>query len=158
MTLRQLIQLARSRHSITDDLTKDLDSIVAIRNKAVHESEEPTKRQAQYVLDTVQKTINALPEDLVIEDEDDLLSYTGKENLSKDQKRILGHLYFEQAQSLERLSSYLDLPMERMEELIGQLAPIVERRDDGLLWARVIDKSWARELALQASRERFGRG
>ena len=82
-------------------------------------------------------------------------SWPGKNKLTPDQKKVLGHLYFEQAQTLDDLSKHAGLPVQYVIDIIGKLSRMVsEKNKDGLYWAVAFDKEWARELAKEAGQER----
>ena len=82
-------------------------------------------------------------------------SWPGKNKLTPDQKKVLGHLYFQQAQTLDELSRHTELPAQYVIDIIEKMSKMVsEKNKDGLYWAVVFDKEWARELAKEAGQER----
>ena len=81
------------------------------------------------------------------------LSY--KKNVTREQRKVLSHLYFEQAQSLEELARNTKCSKDKVLEIVNGLSPLIQDKEgNGLLWARVFNQKWARELALEASKER----
>lgn len=82
-------------------------------------------------------------------------SWPGKNKLTPDQKKVLGHLYFEQAQTLDELSRHTELPAQYVIDIIEKISKMVSQKNkDGLYWAVVFDKEWARELAKEAGQKR----
>jgi hypothetical protein len=77
-----------------------------------------------------------------------------RDNLTLEQRRFLSHVYFEPHQTVEQLADHTGYSIEDVKRLAKELSPLVEYRALSLL-AYVIDKNWARDLARQASRERF---
>lgn len=85
-------------------------------------------------------------------------SWPGKNKLTPDQKKVLGHLYFEQAQTLDNLSKHTGLPTQYVADIIEKMSKMVsEKNRDGLYSAVVFDKGWAGELAKEAGQERAER-
>ncbi len=82
--------------------------------------------------------------------------WPGKTNLTPDQKKLLGHLYYQQAQTLDELIMHTNLPAQYVIDIIQQLSKMVSQKNqDGKYWAITFDKKWARALAEEASRERI---
>jgi hypothetical protein len=77
-----------------------------------------------------------------------------RDNLTPEQRRFLSHLYFEQYQTVEQLADHTGYSIEDVKRLAKELSPLVAYQAVSLI-AYVIDKNWARDLALQASIERF---
>lgn len=62
MSLGQMLSVARRRKLVKSALAARLGEVVALRNRAVHEVAEPTKEQAQVVLDAIREVLDVLPE------------------------------------------------------------------------------------------------
>jgi hypothetical protein len=77
-----------------------------------------------------------------------------KDNLTSEQLRFLSHLYYEPYQTVEQLAEHTGFSCEAVERLVQELPQVVSVQQGGKLVALAHDRSWARELALQASRER----
>jgi len=60
-SLGQMLSAARQRKLLKSTLVARLSDAIALRNRAVHEASEPTRAQAQYVLDAVRELLDALP-------------------------------------------------------------------------------------------------
>jgi len=80
-----------------------------------------------------------------------------RDNLTPEQRRFLSHLYFEQYQTVEQLADHTGYSIEDVKRIAKELSPLVTYQAISL-FAYVIDKNWARDLALQASKERFPTG
>ena len=77
-----------------------------------------------------------------------------RDNLTPKQLRFLSHLYFEQYQSVEQIAEHTGYSLEDVKQIVKELSPLVAYRGN-TLFACVIDKNWARDLARKASIERF---
>jgi len=78
-----------------------------------------------------------------------------KKKMSGEQGKILSHLYFEQAQSIEELSKNTKLSKERVLKIVNELSGLIyDKNSNGLFWAKVINQKWARHLGLEASQDR----
>jgi hypothetical protein len=85
------------------------------------------------------------------------IGWPGKKNLTPDQKKVLGHLYFQQAQTLDELIKHTKLPAQYVFDITQQLSKMVSQKNqDGKYWATTFDKEWARALAKEAGKERTG--
>jgi hypothetical protein len=62
MTLGQLASAATNRRQL-GALSGRLVEVIELRNRAVHEVDEPTREQAEFVVETVREIIATLPED-----------------------------------------------------------------------------------------------
>jgi nucleoside 2-deoxyribosyltransferase len=62
MSLGQLVHIARQRRIVKASLAARLAEVVALRNRAVHEVPEPTKEEAQFVVNTIREVLDALPQ------------------------------------------------------------------------------------------------
>lgn len=72
-----------------------------------------------------------------------------KDELSPEQKKVLAHLYFEQAQPLEKLATKTKLPKELIVNVINELPGLIyDKKNNGLYWAKAINRKWARELGI----------
>lgn len=62
MSLGQILAVAGQRKLVKGALSMRLGEVVALRNRAVHGVEEPTKQEARFVLDAISDTLEVLPE------------------------------------------------------------------------------------------------
>jgi len=62
MSLGQMLSVAQIRKLVKSELMAKLREVVALRNRAVHEIAEPTKKDAQFVLEAVREVLDVLPE------------------------------------------------------------------------------------------------
>jgi len=62
MSLGQMLSVARQRKLVQSALAVKLREVVALRNRAVHEVGEPTKKDAQFVLDAIREILDVLSE------------------------------------------------------------------------------------------------
>lgn len=60
ISLKQLLSQASKREMVPDSLINSLPDIVAIRNNAIHSSEEPGRAQAEFILKAVQDILSTL--------------------------------------------------------------------------------------------------
>jgi hypothetical protein len=63
MSLGRLSNLARRRLSLQPDTAARLNEVIKLRNRAVHDADEPTRDQAQLVLSTTREILELLPRD-----------------------------------------------------------------------------------------------
>ena len=61
MSLGQILQTTVRHKILSAEVANDLRKVLSLRNRAVHEIDEPTKDQAQFVLSTVRMTMELLP-------------------------------------------------------------------------------------------------
>lgn len=81
-------------------------------------------------------------------------SYHDLETLSNEEEIVLGHLYYEPKQSMDDLVKNTGLPDKVVSDVVNGLSHIIKKEKNGLLTARVINRSKARDLALPASKKR----
>ena len=62
MSLGQMLSVAQQKKLIKSALATRLRLVVDLRNRAVHEVAEPTKQDAQFVLDAIREALDILPE------------------------------------------------------------------------------------------------
>lgn len=62
MALGQMLRTARKRRVLQGAVGDRLGELVTLRNRAVHEIEEPTREQAQFVLTTLREFLELLPD------------------------------------------------------------------------------------------------
>ena len=62
MSLGQMLNTAKKRRRIKGLLGKNLSEVVRLRNRAVHEVEEPSQEDAQIVLNSVSEFFNLFPD------------------------------------------------------------------------------------------------
>jgi SIR2-like domain len=62
MSLGQMLRVAQQRRIVKGSLAARLAEVVTLRNRAVHEVAEPTKEEAQFVLDAIREVLDVLPE------------------------------------------------------------------------------------------------
>jgi hypothetical protein len=62
MSLGQMLSIARQRKLVKSALAARLGEAVALRNRAIHEVAEPSKEEAQFVLDAIREALDVLPE------------------------------------------------------------------------------------------------
>jgi hypothetical protein len=60
-SLGQMLKLARQRKIVKGELATRLTEVVHLRNRAVHEVEEPTREEAQFVLAAIREILDVLP-------------------------------------------------------------------------------------------------
>ncbi|WP_447969602.1 PIN domain-containing protein [Nitrospira sp. M1] len=80
--------------------------------------------------------------------------YKSFESLSSEEELVLGHLYYEQKQSMPELVKNTALPKKTVEKVVENLSHIIEKDTNDRLAARVIDMGKARDLVVPASKQR----
>lgn len=84
-------------------------------------------------------------------------NWPGKKNLTPDQRRVMGHLYYQQGQTLDELVNNTNLPAQYVIDIINKLSKMVtQKNQDGKYWATRFDNQWAGVLAQEAGKERAG--